>query len=218
MKKLYWGIATLIIILIISFSVVMLTRNTNTDPTIITHKFSDDEWDDIRKEIKNRVKTAEKPTIKIGEDTTDTNTEANTERDNIETEKVSVSPHGFGPYPEIPEDYRYPQVDWSKYHDNPMHELMIRVRIRLWKQGHQTQGILEESNGLLYPISRGTVYVQRSDNGVFSSGSIIGHPRDLSDDVKQQLRAGEIPAGLTVLDYDKGIDPYKFLNIRRMPE
>ncbi len=163
MKKLYWGIATLIIILIISFSVVML-------------------------------------------------------RDNIETEKISVSPHGFGPYPEIPEDYPYPHVDWSKYHDNPMLELMTRVQIRLWKQGHRTEGILEKSNGLLYPISRGTVYVQRSYNGVYSSGTITGHPRDLSDDVKQQLMAGEIPAGLTVLDYDKGIDPYKFLNIRRMSE
>ena len=91
---------------------------------------------------------------------------------------------------------------------------MKRVRIKLWKQGHHTEGIVEEE-GLLYPIKRSIVYIKWSDNGKDIIG-ITGHPKDLSDDdVDQMYESGTIPAGFTVFDHDKaGIDPYKFLNLQ----
>lgn len=67
-----------------------------------------------------------------------------------------------------------------------------------------------------YPISRGIVYVQWSDNGKYIRRK-TGHPRDnLSI---EQIESGAIPAGITVLDADKmGIDLYKFLNLQRVPD
>ena len=47
--------------------------------------------------------------------------------------EVRVSPHGFGPYPEIPSDY--PRQDLWDYPDfvTAEHELLLRVQIKLWK-------------------------------------------------------------------------------------
>ena len=165
------------------------------------------------------TETAEKPTNKIGEGT-ETNTDKSTEPVNIatpetdNTEEVRVSPHGFGPYPEVPEDFPE-NVNWSNYEvKHPMFELMKRVRIKLWKQGHQVEGIVEEG-GLLYPIIRGIVYVERSPSGKYITGK-TGHPRDNVS--IEQIESGAIPAGITVLDADEvGIDPYKFLNLQRVP-
>ena len=166
-------------------------------------------------------KTAEKPTNKIGEGT-ETNTDKSTEPVNIatpeqdNTEEVKVSPHGFGPYPEVPEDYIIKPFSWDFYkNDPPMFELMARVRIKLWKQGHQVEGIGEEG-GLLYPIIRGIVYIQWSPSGKYITGK-MGHPRDNVS--IEQIESGAIPAGITVLDADEmGIDPYKFLNLQRVPD
>ncbi len=139
--------------------------------------------------------------------------QAETHTQNIETADVPVSPFGFGPYPKVPEDYPT-DVNWSSYEDDlPIYELMTRVRIKLWEEGQRTNGIVEE-NGLLYPIMRDTVYIKWSDNGK-DIIRITGHPKDLSDDVVDQMdESGTIPADFTVIDYDNaGIDPYKFLNL-----
>lgn len=139
--------------------------------------------------------------------------QAETHTQNTETADVPVSPFGFGPYPKVPEDYPT-DVNWSSYEDDlPIYELMTRVRIKLWEEGQRSNGIVEE-NGLLYPIMRGTVYIKWSDNGKDIIG-ITGHPKDLSDDVVDQINeSGMIPTGFTVIDYDNaGIDPYKFLNL-----
>ena len=172
----------------------------------------------------NTTSTAEKPTTIIGEGT-ETNTDktsktvniATPEQDNIE--EVKVSPHGFGPYPEVPEDF-LENVNWANYeNDRPIFELMLRVHIKLWKQGHRAEGISKDGE-LLYPIIRGIVYIRWSGNGDDKYiGRVTGHPKDdLSYDVIKQIEAGTIPAGLTVYEKDKmGIDPYKFLNLQRVP-
>lgn len=139
--------------------------------------------------------------------------QAETPAQNTETADFPVSLFGFGPYPKVPEDYPT-DVNWSSYEDDrPIYELMTRVRIKLWEEGQRTDGIVEE-NGLLYPIMRGTVYIKWSDNGKDIIG-ITGHPKDISDDVADQIReSGTIPTDFTVIDYDNaGIDPYKFLNL-----
>ncbi len=129
------------------------------------------------------------------------------------TEEVPVSPHGFGPYPEVPEDFPR-NVNWAHYEeDRPIFELMTRVQIKLWNQGYKVTGMTEK-NGLMYPTIRGTVYVKWSRNGEEILG-IRGHPADLSDAiVDQMMESGIIPAGLKVIDYETaGIDPYQFLNL-----
>lgn len=46
-------------------------------------------------------------------------------------EEAAVSPYGFGPYPPLPE--RWPADIWPR--KSPIHELMIRVQIKLVSQG-----------------------------------------------------------------------------------
>ena len=128
-------------------------------------------------------------------------------------EDVPVSPHGFGAYPEVPADFPR-DVNWSNYEENlPIYELMARVQIKLWEQGQRAVGISAE-NGLMYPIIRGTVYIRWSRSGK-EVIELTGHPSDMSEAVLNQIEAGTIPAGLTVLDYETaGIDPYEFLNLQ----
>ena len=128
-------------------------------------------------------------------------------------EDVPVSAHGFGPYPEVPADFPI-NVNWSTYETKlPVFELMIRVRIKLWEQGHNVTGISQE-NGVMHPIIRGTVYIEWSRDGKEVLG-ITGHPDDMSDAVVDQIESGNIPTWLTVLDYDTtGIDPYEFLDLQ----
>ncbi|MDE0086316.1 MAG: hypothetical protein OXU23_11420 [Candidatus Poribacteria bacterium] len=170
--------------------------------------------------VESTTPTAEKPVNEVTGAETDKSTDEITKPVTAATQKtenaeeVRVSPHGFGPYPEIPEDFPK-NVNWANYeNDLPIYELMIRVRIKLWKEGHRTAGIGEE-NGLLYPIMRGTVYIQWSDNGEDIIG-ITGHPEDMSDAVVDQIyESGTFPAWLTVINREKaGIDPYKFLNLQ----
>ena len=116
------------------------------------------------------------------------------------SEDVPVSPHGFGAYPEVPADFPK-DVNWSDYEEDlPIYELMTRVQIKLWKQGHRAMGISEE-HGMMYPVIRGRVYVRWSPSGK-EILEVTGHPADMSDAVVNQIESGIIPAGLTVLDYD----------------
>ncbi len=172
--------------------------------------------------VESTTPTAEKPITEMTDEVLEIGAKTDTAVENVSAskqgtenaEEVRVSPHGFGPYPEVPEDFPK-NVDWSDYeNDLPIYELMIRVRIKLWKQGHRTAGIGEE-NGLLYPIMRGTAYIQWSDDGKEIIG-ITGHPEDMSDTVVDQIyESGTFPAWLTVINREKaGIDPYKFLNLQ----
>ena len=128
-------------------------------------------------------------------------------------EDVPVSPFGFGAYPEVPADFPE-DVNWSDYEEDlPIYELMTRVQIKLWKQGHRAMGISEE-NGVMYPVIRGRVYIKWSRSGK-EVLEVTGHPADMSDAIVNQIESGIIPAGLTVLNYDTaGIDPYEFLNLQ----
>lgn len=86
-----------------------------------------------------------------------------------ENAEVRVSPHGFGPYPEIPPDY--PRQDLWDYPDfvPAEHELLLRVQVKLWKQGIRTVGG-GMVNGRIYPNIPGTVYV-KWENHVRADGT-----------------------------------------------
>ena len=154
--------------------------------------------------------------------------ETNTSTQSQETVDVRVSPHRFGPYPEIPSGYRAPNI-----FDKPLsksQELMMRVDVKLWQQGIRTEGIgINYDTGLVYPTIRGTIYVTWSDF-TLPDGSVekvaqrlSGHPNTLDllprglsgfSDIfvpKHIVFKRNIPSHITVLEHSEGIDPYEFL-------
>ncbi len=132
---------------------------------------------------------------------------------------VPVSPHGFGPYPEIPADYSGTAA-WHLYTD-PEDELLVRVRIKLWQQGIKAEGVTYKRNGLIYPIIKGVRYVEW-DTKEYPDGSSeryvsrsTGHPDDsFRREDGRPVFESDIPGHLTIYTYpDGGIDPYQFLDL-----
>ena len=136
--------------------------------------------------------------------------------------RTNVSPYGFGPYPEIPEDFPVGKFSFKGFSKG--HELLLRVWIKLWKQGERVEGTNFGDNGLVYPIIRGKAYVEweeveRPDGTIVKSVSrCLGHPDDFPTDYFLSTRRPgsirEIPSHLEILSYDEGIDPYSFLDLQ----
>ena len=83
-------------------------------------------------------------------------------------EPPRMSLFGFGAYPEIPPDYREPDV-WERIEELALtdpsraerQELMARVCIKLWRQGHYAEGVVYKSKtGLIYPLYPNTAYIK----------------------------------------------------------
>ncbi len=141
--------------------------------------------------------------------------------------KVSVSPNGFGPYPEIPKEMGIPKdkedVFWENMSKTPHHELLARVRIKLYQQGIKAEGTTFLRNGLVYPIIKGVLYVEWGTRAN-PNGSVeryvsrsTGHPDDSFRDIsKGIILETDIPSHFKIYTYpDGGIDPYKFLNLSK---
>lgn len=139
-----------------------------------------------------------------------------------EVSPYGVSPHGFGPFPEVPPDYfRTAEEVWGKERLRTMslgHELLSRVQIKLWTQGIRTFGAKFE-NGLVYPAYDDTVYIEWADSVAadgkmyvvrqFGSPSVINQYGD-------DIHKGIFPAHLKVYEFpDGGINPYEFLGLPR---
>ena len=144
-----------------------------------------------------------------------------------------TSPFGFGPYPEVPADYPFQERLWDNA--TPEHELLVRVRVKLWKQGTQTKGAkFDMNNGLIYPSIPGVIYVQwhyiEEGDPEFAGRRyayrIKGHPNTvekwkssyLTDGRYEPVNINRDIAAPDIKVYelpDGGIDPYKFLNLPR---
>ena len=144
---------------------------------------------------------------------------------------VAESPFGFGPYPEVPSDYPdapiweeddYPEGDAVFGRDFMRSiELIERVLIKLWSQGHRVSSG-STHNGFVLPHYPNTVYVEWSyldepDGTTTRYVSGITSGPDVSLSVHDAIMdEGIIPSGITVLDGDsEGIDPYSFLNLNQ---
>ena len=148
--------------------------------------------------------------------------QSNVPAQNVKTEtEVRVSPHGFGPYPKVPEDY--PSTpEWERRPDNPRKtfELMSRVFVKLWTEGEKNFYGGSTLNGRIYPHYYDTVYLKRipildRDGNVRGystskrSGRFVNYKGDTS--IETLL---DPPPGLRVLDLDSsGIDPYQYLDL-----
>ena len=134
-----------------------------------------------------------------------------------EAENVSVSPYGFGPYPDLPPGY--PEDFWEGL--SKEHELIARVRIKL-----NVDGASMQENGLVYPNFRDRIYVEWSWDGKERYISrIMGHSettrviRNFHDPdgyPLPRLTEKDITPGIKVFTLpDGGIDPYEFLNLKK---
>ncbi len=140
------------------------------------------------------------------------------------------SPHGFGPYPDIPPDYprqnlwdeleRLDEVAGRELGRSSInHELMHRVLIKLWNQGKKAEGaVLDSDNGRVYPMYEDTVYVKwtevEEDNGNIDRyiGRYRCHPS--LKDYRDAVEMGTQPSWIKVVAMeDGGADPYSFLDL-----
>lgn len=157
----------------------------------------------------------------IPEDTVADETRAVSEIPLETVEDIPVSPHGFGPYPELPEGWG-PET-WNNLSAN--HELMKRVRIKLISQGINAVGTTME-NGLVYPTIKGVAYVKwksylRPTGIVRYISRFIGHPDDgvrmdaIRFEKGRSLTEMDVPSDIELVRYEEGIDPYEFLDLPR---
>ncbi len=181
-----------------------------------------------RKSEKNRSKSVRDTSVPTEKTTRQTGTlDVSTNKD------LANSPFGFGPYPEVPADYPYHERLWDNA--TPEHELLVRVRVKLWKQGTQTNGAMfDMNNGLIYPSIPGVIYVQwryfeESDPefaGRRYAYKIKGDPNTVAewkssyliDDWYEPVNINRDIASPDIKVYelpDGSIDPYNFLDLSR---
>lgn len=174
------------------------------------------------------TKTVEQPSVTSMKDETQdtqklthesTDHEKISNKNEISIEEESVSPHGFGTYPDLPLGFS-PNI-WSNatFED----ELMLRVRIKLLKQGVDVTNTVM-IDGLVYPIIKGIRYVTWEVTPYgrqYISGS-LGHLHDevvlteISKKMKKQrksLSQEDVPNIKLVPVEEGGIDPYTFLDL-----
>ena len=133
-------------------------------------------------------------------------------------EEVAVSPYGFGPYPELPPEWKgaFPPVSVK-------HELMVRVAVKLREQGVNVDGVSME-DGFVFPNIKGIRYVRWKVNSegtrYISAGT--GHPADgrrlhaIRMEKGAPLTESDIPSDIRLVSYEEGrIDPYAFLGFQR---
>lgn len=139
-----------------------------------------------------------------------------------------VSPYGFGPYPEIPDDFPEPDIfeSLASMGDSDMHkalELQKRLIVEFWKRGKSLEnvGVTGDADGKVYLLYPDVVYVTwdhwTDENGTTHryAGVTRGHP-DTAHIYESYLDKGEIPPGITVYEFPDGyIDAYEFLGLTR---
>ena len=144
-----------------------------------------------------------------------------------------VSPFGFGPYPQVPADYPDDPV-WIEYPDYPDGsgdfgsdfmrdmELINRVLIKLWTQGHRATSGAIGSDDIVYPGYPDTVYVtwdylEHPDGTTTRYASEISSGPDVPLSVHDAIEEdGAVPFGIKELSHDTdGINPFTFLDLNQ---
>lgn len=170
--------------------------------------------------------TAEKSVNKVTGAETNTSTNKTTKpvivsvQETDKTEEVRVSPHGFGPYPEIPEGSPFDEFHFEESDTRTM-ELLGRVEIKAWINGERFEGSSYDSQyGKVYLHYPNTLYVEYDDPIIEADGTVRIPITDTlgAGDVRltsEQMKNGEIPGGVRVLSLrDDGIDPYEYLDLQ----
>ena len=163
--------------------------------------------------------TIETPGTKVEMTGTGTPTQTQASAQIAETAEVLVS--SFGPYPEVPEDY-FRQPSWLRYPNGVPNdaagpfEIMDRVLIKLWNQGHKNITGASFSGEKVYPHFANTAYVRYKetilpDGTVYRRVTQVKGGPDIFPFAKQ-IKKGNTPAHIKLLDIDSaGINPFTFL-------
>ena len=141
---------------------------------------------------------------------------------------MPVSPYGYGPYPDVPDDYREakgkPIWEHSKWPDGIAlprgAELLHRVMIKVWKEGNQDWiGAGGGNSGKVWINYPNTLYIWYGEPYEDADGTIVRPIRRAKGDPNAQLtpdemRRGIIPSGVRVLDGEtEAIDVFEYLNL-----
>lgn len=140
-----------------------------------------------------------------------------------------VSPYGFGPYPEAPEDLRFVPIWKQKHYKKLGHhqkrslEIVDRVLIKLWELGERgfEEGFYYCDK--VYPFYDNTIYVRwheekRPDGTEHRYVSHLNYPRRMKFTTEQmtQITQGNFPLDIQALKIDSsGIPATPFLNSKR---
>ena len=149
--------------------------------------------------------------------------------------KVWFSPHGFGPYPKVPEEFMMTKspTSWQqtqlfgKQQFSRETELSDRVVLKLWTEGDTEVmgGVFE--NGKVYVLYPNRAYVRyntmTSEDGTIQTNpdgtpvkyisSWLSTPNNPAPTFEQAID-GYMPASVELIDLDvedPGIEPYSFL-------
>ena len=174
------------------------------------------ETEETQTPAESTTPTAEKPTTDttaVTKNTEPIQVQSDVPAQTAETTDVPVSPHGFGPYPEVPADYPgdygRPEVDWD-LRFTPSGELLTRVLVKLWTEGERNFRGGSTHNGKVYPHYYDTVYVRVEKT---EAGRIIHRKSGPFVDFSSE-DLDNPPAHLRILDLEtSGIDPYRYLNL-----
>ena len=139
-----------------------------------------------------------------------------------DTAEVPVSPHGFGAFPEVPQEFPTNiRIPWQ-WPDTPYSaekELAARVLIKLWNQGDtRLTGGNVSKDGMVYPHYPNTAYVNykewtlEDDTIRKSITSVSGGP-DLPKITDEMMLAGKIPGVRLIEEREGGIDARQFLDL-----
>lgn len=129
---------------------------------------------------------------------------------------IQMSPHGFGPYPTIPDNAPIAEFEES---DGVNMELLGRVMVKAWNQGERfTGGTID--GGKVYLNYSDVIYIEWAEaideetgETVFSVESMMAGFY-MSDELRESIKAGNIPPGYTLLNYDEaGINSYEYLGL-----
>ena len=160
------------------------------------------------------------------------NTEAETQQtgsqsEHTEEKDVLVSPFGYGPYPEVPADFREAKGDpiWEgpgfpdeiALPENA--ELLARVTIKVWKEGNRDWVGVSYGNGKVWINYPNTLYVWYGEPYEDEDGTIRTPFRKAKGDPNARLsldeiRLGIVPPGVRILDGEsEAIDVFQYLNL-----
>ena len=235
-RKIYWGIAILIVLLL-GVTAVLLTRTTDTEPNPV---YRGDREPLNPNPTLNTIEPAEKeqavtpqPTEKApapkdivpAQAQNETESSAGTAGtvETVETGDVPVSAFGFGPFPEVPEgmvdvagnpfEPEWREGDYPDYKFSREFELIDRVKIKKWKEGDRDVVGASFQYNKVYLNYPNTVYVWYTDEDGEETSLDTSGPVSISI---EQIQSGNIPPGIRVIDGETGgIDPFEYLGLNR---
>jgi len=223
-KQLQWAIGGLAL-LIVGFVAFQIYLHINmkrfieelADPEPNTETETEQPTEQVQvPEVDNTNPTAEETiteTTPVTKNTETTHAQTETPVQNSETADVLVSPFGFGPFPEIPEDFPYRErKTWPM--KSREGELLRRVLIKLWTEGEKNFIGGSTDKGKVYPHYFDTVYIGIEETKTEGSITRVTHIKS-GPFVHYSLdEFGNPPPHIRILDLEtSGINPYQYLDL-----